>query len=546
MIRRPCYLLAVFLYLVSGFSTTGIHAEEPRFSEDAYRAHFEFLAHDLLEGRAPGHRGGDLAALYIATQFKAAGLEPISQEQGHLQAVPLVRMSTDKQSLSFTLTAGEYEVSLDPESDVIVISELEGDDIRFSEELIYVGYGINAPEYDWDDYKGVDIEGKIAVMLGNDPDFEKTGFASESISYYGMWFYKEEIARLKGAKGLILLHSDETLLAPFSALLNTLANGLVSLEEKGASPLPLLAVISQPAIDRALAPLELDFMKLKEEADSKDFRPRSLGLQADLTFRSTHERFFSPNVIGVLPGTSMADEAVIYMAHYDHLGIGPMVDGDEIYNGARDNASGTAALICLAHAFASQPSKRTIIFLATTAEETGMHGTEYYAEHPIIPLERTVVALNKDVCSVWGRRDGFKAFPVQYTDAAETMREIGERQDLQLHIGGADIHGSAFRVDAFPLNARGIVALSVWLDGDPLDTTEEEIDKAKETIGRWYHQPNDEIYPFFRFDGAVQELEILYAAGRYFADSEKAPSLNPENPFKPARRMKELLKDLSH
>jgi hypothetical protein len=502
------------------------------------------LAHDLLEGRAPGTRGGELAALYVATQFEAAGLEPISLEQGYLQTVPLVRMLTDKQALLFTLTAGDNEVKLDPESEVIVISELEGDEIRLSDELIYVGYGIEAPEYDWDDYKGVDIKGKIAVMLGNDPDFEKTGFASESISYYGMWFYKEEIARLKGAKGLILLHSDETLLAPFSALLNTLANGFVSLEEKSPSSLPLLAVVSQPAIDRALASVELDFETLKEAADSKDFRPRPLGLQANLTFRSTHERLSSPNVIGLLPGTSMADEAVIFMAHYDHLGIGPVVDGDKIYNGARDNASGTAALICLAHAFASQPSKRSIIFLATTAEETGMHGTEYYAEHPIIPLEKTVVALNKDVCSVWGRRDGFKAFPVQYTDATETFREIGERQDLHLNVGVADIYGSAFRVDAFPLNARGVVALSVGLDGEPLSMTEEEINAVSETIGRWYHQPNDEVHPSFRYGGVVQELEILHAVGRHYADSEQSPSMKPENPFNVARRIRDLVKNL--
>ncbi len=543
MIRRHSCFFAIFLWLVSGFSATGIQAGEAGFSERAYRAHLRFLADDLLEGRAPGHRGGELAALYIATQFEAAGLEPISQEHGYLQTVPLVRMITDKQSLSFTLTAGDNEVQLDPKSDVIVISELEGNEIRFSDELIYVGYGIEAPEYDWDDYKGVDIEGKIAVMLGNDPDFDKTGFASDSISYYGMWFYKEEIARLKGAKGLILLHSDETLLAPFSALLNTLANGFVTLQEKGASPLPLLAIISQPAIDNALAYVEQDFAKLKEEADSKEFRPRPLGLQADLTFRYSHERFSSPNVIGLLPGTALADEAVIFMAHYDHLGIGPAVDGDGIYNGALDNASGTAALICLAHAFASRPSKRTIVFLATTAEETGMHGTEYYAEHPVIPLENTVVALNKDVCSVWGRRDGFKAFPVQYTDATESFREIGKRQDLELHVGGADTHGAAFRVDAFPLNARGVVALSLGLDGEPLSMTEEEIDAAREKIGRWYHQPNDEIYPFFRFDGAVQELEILYEAGRYYADSENILSMKSENPFNAARRTKDLLKN---
>jgi hypothetical protein len=525
---------------------TGFQAEEARFSELTYRAHLEFLAHDLIEGRAPGQRGGDLAALYIATQFEAAGLHPISEEQGYFQTVPLVRSDTEKESLVFTLTAGDKEVELSPESDVIVLSELEQDEIKLSDELIFVGYGIQAPEFGWDDYKDVDVRGKTVVMLFNDPDYDKTGFAAESVSYYGMWFYKEEIARLKGIKGLILLHSDETALAPFSALLNTLANGLVNLDDESRKPLPLLAVVSQPAIDRVLAGVELDFEKLKEEADSKDFQPRPLGLRVDVDFKPTHERLSSPNVIGVLPGTSMADEAVIFMAHYDHLGIGPAVDGDKIYNGARDNASGTAALICLAHAFAGQPSKRTIIFLDTTAEETGMHGTEYYAEHPIIPLEKTVVALNKDVCSVWGRRDGFKALPVQHTDAVETFREIGESQDLQLHVGGVDKYGTKFRVDAFPLSARGVVALSVWLDGEPLDTTEEEIDKLKETIGLWYHQPNDEIYPFFRFDGAVQELEILYAAGRYLADSEKIPSLDPDNPFRPARRMKDLLKDLPH
>lgn len=516
--------------------------EKPLINESEYKAHLKFLAHDLLEGRAVGVRGGELAALYIATQFEAAGLKPISEEQGYFQRVPMIGITTKYDTVSYTLSAGENSVDLAPIDEFVVTSELAQDAVSLDEELLFVGYGVEAPEYDWDDFKGADVKGKVLVMLVNDPDYEKTGFGSESLTYYGRWTYKEEIARIKGAKGLILLHTDETATYPFAVVQSSWGIERVGLEGEFKNPLTIDGWVSKPAVNKVLAFVGLDYDKLKEKADSKDFSPMPLGVRIKVSFEQKYREFTSPNVIGILPGSSMPDEAIIYMGHYDHLGVGREVNGDNIYNGAVDNASGTAALICLARAFASAPDppKRSIIFFATAGEESGLLGSEYYAEHPVVPLEKTIIALNKDCCSFFGKRDGFGAFPIRYTSAVPSFEKIGKSMDLKLHYGGVDRGGGAFRVDNFPLCARGLVALSIGIRGKYLSLSEEEVKAMRDKVGRWYHQPNDEIYPFWNYEGVMQEMEILYHVGRYYAADGEKPSMTSENPFNAPNRVRSM------
>jgi hypothetical protein len=535
------------LALISLAAGVGIGASDDTakgklFSEEEYKAHLNFLAHDLLEGRAVGVRGGELAALYIATQFQAAGLKPISEEEGYFQRVPMVGITTDYETLRCSFSTGGRSIGLTPIEDLVVTSELTQDAINVEDELLFVGYGIDAPEYNWDDFKGMDVRGRVLVMLVNDPDYEKTGFGSESLTYYGRWTYKEEIARIKGAKGLIMLHTDESATYPFAVVQSSWAIERVNMEGEIKNPLALDGWASQPAFDKVLDLVGLSYAKLKEVADSREFVPFPLGITINVGFKQTYRRFTSPNVIGVLPGTSKADEAVVYMAHYDHLGVGREIDGDTIYNGAVDNASGTAAIICLAKAFASapEPPKRSVIFLATTGEESGLLGSEYYSVHPVIPLEKTVIALNKDCCNFYGRRDGFGAFPIQFTDAVPAFEKLGEEMGLKLSVGGVDRGGGAFRVDNFPLCARGTVALSIGLSGNNLTLTEEQVNEMREKIGRWYHQPIDEVYPFWNYEGVMQEMEVLYQVGRYYADGGEKPSMKPENPFNAPIRVRNM------
>jgi hypothetical protein len=543
--RKSVWFSAVAIMVVlAGLSMAAAPADNDKsvFTEAEYRAHLKFLADDLCEGRAPGTRGGDLAALYIATQFEAAGLRPISEKDGYFQQVPMQGNATRHETVRFTLSAGANSLELAGFDEVVIGSELPDKQINLEGDLLFVGYGIEAPEYGWDDYKGADVRGKILVMLVNDPDLGKTGFGSESLTYYGRWTYKEEIARIKGAAGLILLHTDQTATYPFTVVQASWGVERCDLKGTVLDPLTFKCWVSRPAIDKALAFVGLDYAALKEQADSKEFEPIPLGISAAVAFEQDYREFESPNVIGILPGTDLADEAILYMAHYDHFGIGHPVDGDAIYNGATDNASGTAAIICLARAFAQapEPPHRSIIFMATTGEERGLLGSEYYSARPVMPLEKTIIALNKDCCNFYGLRDGISAFPIQFTDATPEFEQVAAEMGLKLVVGGADIGGGAFRVDNFPLCARGVVGLSIGTAGKNLTFTDEQMKQFRETVGSWYHQPNDEIYPFWSYEGIIQELNILYKLGSHYAAGAPPPTLNPDNPYIPAIRIREM------
>ncbi|MBN2491102.1 MAG: M28 family peptidase [Planctomycetes bacterium] len=514
---------------------------EQRFSIAEYRAHLRFLADDLLEGRAPGSRGGDLAARYIAAQFEAAGLEPISEAAGYFQPVPMIGNRTDLGSARLRLRAGEHGIEVAIPDEAVLVSEGDAPEIRLEDELLFVGYGIDAPEFSWDDYKETDVRGKVLVMLLGNPDHGKTGFGSESLTYYGRWTYKLEIARVKGARGLVLLHTAPSATYDFAVVKSSWTIERVNLAGELGNPLTLVAWIARPALERALAPVGLDHAALETKAADRTFRPFPLGLALDAALAQRTRTFTSPNVIGRLPGAKRPDEAVIYMAHYDHLGIGPLVAGDAIYNGAIDNASGTAALLCLARTFAAAAPRpeRTVLFLATTGEESGLLGSEYYTMHPVVPLEKTVLVLNKDCCSFLGRRSGFSAFPIQLTDAAEAVEGLGRELGLELAVGGVDRGGGAFRVDSFPFCARGVVGLSLWLRGRNLSVSEDEAKALAARAGRWYHQPNDEVHPYWRYDGIRQELALLHHLGRHYAGSAPAPKLDATHPFGPAIRLRQ-------
>ena len=544
--RERVILLLAAMFLTTGLCLGGAEkqgsADQPRFSESEFIAHLKFLASDICEGRAPGTRGGELATAYIAAQFEAIGLKPISEEQGYFQQVPMLGIETIQDSVKFTLSAGGQSVSFAPVDEVVINSELPLDAVGAEGDLLFVGYGIVAPEYDWDDYKGVDVKDKILVMLVNDPDLEKTGFYNESLSYYGRWTYKEEIARAKGAKGIILIHTDETATYNFSVVQNSWAVERKQIRGTINNQLLINSWVAQPAFDKALAFVGTTYAELKEKADGRDFQPVPLGISVKAEFKQEHREYETPNVIGILPGTTKGDEAVIYCGHWDHFGVGRAIDGDNIYNGARDNASGIAAIICLARAYTEMaPPERSIVFMATTSEEFGLLGAEYHAMNPIFPLEKTAIAVNIDVVNVYGPTEDFGAGIVKFTNALDAVRAIGERLGLTLNIGGADRGGGTFRSDHFPLCARGVVALSTGTGRKVRGMSEEDASKMfGELFAGRYHQPSDEMDPRWRYDGTIQAMNLYYAIGRHWADGAERPELLPDNPYIPAIRMKGL------
>jgi Zn-dependent M28 family amino/carboxypeptidase len=527
--RKRLVILALLLSIASLVAAQ----EKPIFTENEFTAHMRFLSSDVCEGRALGTRGIQVAAEYIAAQFEAMGLEPISAEAGYFQDIPLRGFKTDLNTVKFSLEAGGKAFNFKSPDNVIANSEIAQDDVSISGDLLFVGYGIEASEYDWDDYKGTDITGKIVVMLVNDPDLEKTGFADESLSFYGRYTYKEIQARNRGAKGLILIHTTPSATYPFAVVQSSWSAEKIFFADAKPSPLLLNGWITHTALNEALAGTDINYEKMLELATSREFKPFVLPLKIDVSFQQATRNFESANVIGILPGTEMKDEVIVLTGHYDHLGIGIAdPDGDNIYNGASDNASGIATIISLARSLTEGPApKRTLLFMANTGEEVGLMGSTYYVEHPVFPLEKTILAFNKDVSSLTGKRSGFGAFPIRYTDAIPTVTEIGNKHGLKLAIGGVDRAGGAFRSDHFSFAARGIVTFSVGLRGDNTSITKEEEAEMRKNIGYTYHQPSDEMNPYWRYDGTVLEMELIYDLVRYWADGATAPKMKDTNPF---------------
>ena len=321
------------------------------------------------------------------------------------------------------------------------------------------------------------------------------------------------------------------------------ANERIRFNEEVENPLVLNGWISRPAIEPVLGQIGTSYDELKARADSSDFVPEELGITLTASFNQTTREFTSPNVIGILPGSSMADEAVIYEGHYDHFGIGRPVEGDNIYNGALDNASGISALICMARAYASlpEPPARSLVFFATTAEESGLLGAEYYVANPVVPLEDTAIVINMDSFNVFGPTDDFVATPIEATTAGLTFNEIGQSMGMELAPNPRPGRGSEFRSDHFPFNARGVVALSVdnglQFRGKPEGWGQEYMD---EYTARHYHQPSDEIGDDWDYSGATQLMLLCYRLGRNWTDGAEAPTLREDNPYVPAIRMRGL------
>lgn len=530
--------------IISVLCVAFMPAGDTEFSEREYRAHLNFLSSDLLEGRATGSRGAGVAAAYITSVFQSLGLTPGGDNGTYLQSIPFDGFDSHEDGMRMEWINAGGSHSITPVSEVCLVSEQPGRSfLEIEGDLWFAGYGITAPEYRWDDFKGFDPRGKILVVLVNDPEPESTGFGDESLTYYGRWTYKIEMARRRGARALIMIHTDREATYGWNVVQTSWTGERISFREHREHRLDAVAWIRHTAVNRALNALGLNYDKLKAMADRRDFRPIRLKTRLHARFDQTHRAIDCANVIGILPGSdpNLRGEAVIYTAHYDHLGRGlPDDGGDDIYNGALDNASGTAAVLCLARAFAGAQTRprRTIVFMPVTGEELGLLGSTWYTRHPVIPLDKTAVVINKDCMNHYGRRNAFSAFPVEYSTALERVRRIGDGLGLKLETHSVDRGGGAFRSDHFPFAARGVTALSVGLRGDSTDLSAEQVKSIRDAIGPTYHRPNDEVHPLWRYDGVIQELELLYALGRHWADGAPMPRLQTEkaNPFSSTRR----------
>ncbi|HEU5170917.1 MAG TPA: M20/M25/M40 family metallo-hydrolase [Gemmatimonadales bacterium] len=502
---------------------------------DVIRGHLLYLADDALEGRAPGTRGGDLAAKYVAAQFARLGLKPAGDDNGYLHRVLIVSLDPSPQA---SIVSGGREWPLEYERDYVMWSMHDDSVVSTGGDLVFAGYGIVAPEYGWNDYEGTDVKGKVVVVLVNTPGLrDSTLFRGKYLTYYGRWTYKIEEAERQGAAGLLMVHTTPTATYGWATVTGSWTGPQTRVARK-SGPLVVAGWLSESASDRLLQPAG-GLQRLAEAASRKGFRPVPLDARLGTTVRSAIQRSETYNVLGRRPGRGpKASEAVIIGGHYDHLGFGPAVNGDSVYNGAEDNASGTAAVLAAAEAFhrSGVTTARSIVFMAFAAEESGLLGSTAYAARPSIPLRNIAAVLNMDGMNLYGRARDIAALGLDQSTLGRAFTAAARAEGLRVSVNeDALIKGYFFRSDHFPLARVGVPAISLQkgLDivGRPAGWGQQQEDEYTE---HRYHQPDDEILDWFSYDGAAQQLRVIARTAVLVAEAPRQPKWAAGSEFREA------------
>ena len=515
--------------------------------------HIRVLAADDYEGRAPGTRGEELTVSYLTRQFQRLGLQPGNPDGTFEQRVPLAGL-TAKSTAS--LIAGGRKLNLRFPDDYVAVTRQFVPGVKIqSSEIVFVGYGVVAPEYDWDDYKGVDVKGKTLLMLINDPAvpdpndsarLDDSIFKGRAMTYYGRWTYKYEIASQKGAAAALIIHETGPAGYPYEVVSGSWGSENFDIKTPGKN-LDWVAVEAWIHLDPAkqlLAASGLDFDALKKAAVRRDFQPVPLKARASFHVRNKLREIESRNVIAKLEGSDpeLKDEYVIYTAHWDHLGRDEKRQGDQIFNGALDNASGTAGLLEIAEAFTKleTPPRRSILFLAVTAEEKGLLGTKFYAGSPLYPLHRTLANINMDGLNQWGRTRDIVSIGYGNTTLDELLRDAAATQGRVLKPDAEPEKGYFYRSDHFEFAKQGVPALNPDSGTEFIDKPAGYgIQKRNEYTKRDYHKVSDEVKPDWDLSGAVEDIRLFFQVGYGVAQGDNYPEWMPGTEFK-ARREKSL------
>lgn len=523
--------VAILLFTV--ILNSHVVGQDGSINIEEFKAHMKFLSDDRLQGRFPGSAGGDIASLYIASQFERSGLRPFSESTGFFQDVSLELVKVDYPSVRFVLTVKGIEEILRPSDEVLLVSRGNTDLVEASGDLIFAGYGVVAPEYGWDDYKDTDVRGKIVVCFNSQPNFSSPNHIPGNLTYYFHPEYKAGVAFGKGAIGLLLVNEKQSLFS-WDVWKEILSRPDVP-DLGFKAPLKLISYTTQEVFERLLIKAGMHLDDLTEQTVKNDFRPMELPIKLNVSFSQSSETLSSPNVIGVIPGKDNPDEAIVFVAHYDHLGIGRPVNGDSIYNGAIDNASGTAALISLATYFSRNPQKRSIVFIASTAEELGLLGVYHYLNNPAFRPEKTIIGFNMDMMSFFGKRDSVDLSPVPYSDAEVIIKDLVGRTGVAVRNHLIDRQLINFRTESFLFAMFDILMPRIQLSGNLLSISKKEYQEIMKSGGLGYHMPIDSIRPWFRYEGVMQELEILRTLGLHYANDGIKPNFNAKNPYAPAK-----------
>jgi Zn-dependent M28 family amino/carboxypeptidase len=504
------------------------------------RWHVRYLSHDLLEGRGTGQRGGDIAAEYIATQFAEYGLKPAGDNGTYLQKVPLVGITTLPETKFSLVPKQGAAMHLKPLEEYVAYDQSQQPQSDVDAEIVYVGYGIEAPEYNWDDYKGVDVRGKVLLMLVNEPPSDDPKFfKGKALTYYGRWTYKLEEAARQGAAGVILIHKEDMASYPWDVIRNSDSGEKSYLKLEG-SVLKVESWVPFEVAQKLASASGMDLEKMMADARTREFRPVSMGTKLKAHMVSKVRSFESNNVVAMLPGSNrkMNGEAVMYTAHYDHLGIRPDMPGDNIYNGAADNATGCGILLELARAYgvAKEHPGRSIIFAAVTAEEQGLLGSEYLGKHPPVPAGKIALDLNYDDVKPLGAAEEVEVSGAERTTLYPWVQATAKEFRLAIRPDARPEAGHFYRSDHFSLARVGIPSFSIN-EGMKFKGHDEAwgLAQDKEYTEKHYHQPSDEYRPEMDFVGDAAMARFGFALGWEAASFTKLIGWQKGDEFEAAR-----------
>lgn len=510
------------------------------------RSHVRFLASDALQGRGTASAGDEAAMVYIASQFEGMGLKPGAPDGSWYQRFDVVGIDSHLPA-GVQFSAGKKSLALKPLEEFIgVAGEQKADIALDNAEVVFVGYGIQAPEYQWDDFKGVDLRGKILLVMNNDPDHSATGdkqlFAGKTRLYYGRWSYKYEQAARAGAAGAIIIHTEPSAAYPWQVVQTSWTGENFELPQGSEPRTQLKAWATEDASRRVASLGGFDLDQLRAQAESRDFKPVPLGVKLSLKVRSEITRKQTANVIGMMPGSDprLAQQALFYTAHHDHLGIkADAAPGtDAIYNGALDNASGVASLLGIARAMVAQgAARRSIYFAAVGAEEQGLLGSKFLAEHPPLPAGRIAAVINMDGASIWGRTRDVTAIGLGKSTLDTVVKRQATAQGRRVVGDQFPDKGSYYRSDQFSFARVGVpgVYLGAGTDviGKPAGWGAQQREAFVKTD---YHQPSDELRDSWDFSGMVEDAQLMFAIGRTVANARLMPAWVPGDEFEAARK----------
>jgi Zn-dependent M28 family amino/carboxypeptidase len=521
-----------------------IAAAESAITEPALRGHIRFLASDLLEGRGPASRGDELAQQYIAAQFQSLGLKPAAPGGGWFQPVPLVGVTARVPDTATFRLGKKKSLELKRHDDFVFASGKAQPQVKLDDaELVFVGYGMQAPEYEWDDFKGADLRGKILLIMNNDPSDDPALFAGKRRLYYGRWDYKYESAARQGAAGAIIIHTTPSAGYPFQVVQTSWSGEEFELDQDAGPWVDLRGWLTEDASRKVAALAGQDLDKLRAAAERRDFKPVPLGAVLSIAFACDVRKQQTGNVIGLLPGSdpALSKQAVVFMAHHDHLGLAAQRDakGDNIYNGAVDNAAGTAALLTIARACASlsERPRRSILFAAVGAEEQGLLGSQYFAAHPSLAAGNLAAVVNIDGLNIIGPTRDVNVIGLGKSDLDKLVDGVARWQKRVVTPDEFPDRGYYYRSDQFSLAKIGVPGVylhsGVNVIGKPEGWGKQQLEQWIQTK---YHQPSDEYDETWDLRGAVEDVRLLYSVGLQAAQQAKLPQWNRGDEFEAARK----------